>query len=83
MSDRAEKFAEAEVIEGTCIPIGKVEDEALHVLMLEHVEGKKFQRVGILQCDCRGYDIGGFSDEWKAWWINGAMNNSTGLITLV
>ncbi|KAI2781021.1 hypothetical protein F4815DRAFT_468755 [Daldinia loculata] len=83
MSDRAEKFAEAEVIEGTCIPICKVEDEALYVLMLEHVEGKKFQRVGILQCDCRGYDIGGFSDEWKAWWIDGAMNNSTGLITLV
>ncbi|KAI0843895.1 HET-domain-containing protein [Daldinia vernicosa] len=84
MSDQVEKFAEAGVIEGTCMPICKVEiGRTLYALMLEHVEGKKFRRVGILQCYCGDHDTRDFSDEWKAWWIDGAMNDLTGVITLV
>ncbi|KAI2618422.1 HET-domain-containing protein [Hypoxylon sp. NC1633] len=90
MSDRMTKFAKAEAIEGTCIPIIKADYlwyRSLYWLILELVAGNRFQRIGILQCkisrDLRSYSSG--SNDPEAWWDDWDIRKWAGLsvITLV
>lgn len=91
MSDRVEEFAKAEVVEGTCMPICKVDAEDMlgfYALILESPGDDKFQRTGILQYmfDTLGsYKLEDLPDHLKAWWNEWDIDNWPGLsrITLI
>ncbi|KAI1480890.1 HET-domain-containing protein [Daldinia eschscholtzii] len=102
ISDQAERYAEAEIIEGMCILVCLVDDRlssdwTLYVLILDHTQGKMFQRTGIIKC-LYNYDRGeplntdissnerkNSYEEYQARWEEWDLDSWTGLsqITLL
>lgn len=84
-SDQAENFTRADVIEGICIPICRVngfEMVGFYALIVESAADSVFKRTGVLQC---------VLNEWRriptqgTWWNDWDTNNLAGLshITLI